>query len=106
MTDQRTRVSCLVVGDIFSDINMKLDSSLIAVGGITQCSQLKYAFGGSGNISSALSLLAIDNCFIGKAGRDALGEQYRTDLEKSGTKTNILVDSESPTGILVSIIDN
>src|SRR5437867_655380 len=106
MMDQRTRVSCLVVGDIFIDINMKVDSLQIALGGITQCSQLKYAFGGSGNVSSALSLLAIDNCFMGKAGKDALGEQYRVDLEKCGTKTNILVDSELPTGILVSIIDN
>jgi sugar/nucleoside kinase (ribokinase family) len=94
-----------VVGDIFLDINIRTDKFQLIEGGVFHSKEANYSFGGSGNISAALSLLGIDNYFVGKAGRDLFGNLYRIDLEKNRVKTDIFLDDKSPTGIVVSIID-
>jgi ribokinase len=99
-------VDCLLIGDIFLDFNIKLDISSIVRGGITYCDHkgIKRCFGGSGNIASALALLGIKSYFVGKAGNDGLGNQYREDLEKSNVGTKIFFHRYMPTGIVFSIV--
>ena len=61
------------------------------------------AGGGAANTARAASLLGIGCSFVGTVGDDALGREYRRELEKSGIR-GLLTVSARPTGVFCALI--
>ena len=55
------------------------------------------AGGSASNTIAGLSELGVSTGFVGKVGRDALGEFYETDLREHGVQSRLLF-SDTPTG--------
>jgi sugar/nucleoside kinase (ribokinase family) len=100
------KIECIIIGAVFLDLGLKANYISIAKGGILYCDRLHYTFGGSGNISVALSSLGVSSYFVGKAGGDQYGNLYKENLEKENVRTKIFYDNYLPTGILISLIDD
>lgn len=98
---------CTVLGDIFLDIIAYAAKDPIYVrGGTAYCNMAKVTFGGSGNVAAGLSEIGGKAAFVGKAGNDFWGELYRQNLEKKGVATNIFLDKELPTGLVLVFVDD
>jgi len=97
---------CVVVGDVFFDIAIRLDeiNPSFPVGGTYYCRSIAMFEGGSGNVAAALATLGVRTVFVGKAGKDMLGEAYKKNLESYGVEPHISFDDQLPTGITVTSI--
>lgn len=59
--------------------------------------------GSAANTIRSLARLKVDTCFIGKVGDDEYGRFYTTDMQNSGTETQIIISKE-PTGKAIAFI--
>lgn len=98
-------VDCVIMGDIFIDINVRFSTNEIIKGGITSCEEFIYSFGGVANIATALSLLNCKVAVIGKCGNDIFGDLFIKDLRRNNIISYISRDDSLPTGMLISLID-
>ena len=96
---------CLILGDIFLDINIKLDNDIL-YGDITQCKKFSYNFGGAYNIAYTLNILGVNPILVGKVGNDIFGRIFRELINDQNIENYIFEDRDNPTGILISIIDS
>ncbi|MEM1971230.1 MAG: carbohydrate kinase family protein [Candidatus Anstonellales archaeon] len=95
---------CVIIGDIFIDINIRLPTNEITKGGVTVCEEFIYTSGGISNIATALSLLGCKVAVIGKCGHDIFGNLFIRDIKKNKIISYIFRDY-LPTGLLISLID-
>lgn len=100
-------LDCTVVGDVFFDVIAQKKSwrSSFPRGGTSYLDYAKLALGGSGNIAVGMSLLGLKTAFIGKAGRDMLGEIYKEDLKSNDVTTRIFFEQSLPTGIVIALTE-
>lgn len=99
---------CTVVGDVFIDVVVKVEHGQIRFfrGGTSYVDFAKAVFGGSGNIAVGVSSLGGTAAFVGKAGDDFFGKLYAQDLKKKGVVSKIFFDQESPTGLLIALVED
>jgi sugar/nucleoside kinase (ribokinase family) len=96
-------IDCAVVGDAMWDVIVK--SSLTPKRSLAYCSHISIHPGGSANVSAGITCLGGSSAFIGKVGRDSLGDFYLSDLKSRGIESCIFKDEEKKTGIVVSMVD-
>jgi len=98
---------CTVVGDVFFDVLAQKQTwrNSFPRGGTSYLNHAKLVPGGSGNIAVGISLLGLETAFIGKAGRDMLGEIYEKDLKLNNVTTRMSIDKDLPTGIVIVLTD-
>lgn len=95
---------CVTIGDIFIDINVKMDINRIVKGGVSECDEFICMPAGISNIAVALSILGCKVALIGKCGSDIFGEFFIKDVENYRVTPYIFKDN-LPTGLLLSLID-
>jgi fructokinase len=97
---------CIVIGDIFYDISIKIDESFLRfnLGGTYYPPTIRMFAGGSGNVATALAILGMKSTFIGKAGNDQLGQLYIRDLKKRKVLPYVYFDKHYPTGIVINLV--
>jgi sugar/nucleoside kinase (ribokinase family) len=99
-------VDCVIIGDIFIDINVKFNGDIIR-GGITDCEEIKCVPAGISNIATALSILGCSTAVIGKCGQDIFGNIFISDIKNyNNILSYIFTDSYLSTGLLISLIDS
>jgi len=97
-----TSLDCIIVGDVLWDIiidSRSIDG--IVEGGAVYTEEAIITPGGSGNVACGIAALGGKAAFIGKAGKDVLGELYRKDLENYGVKSKIFQDKTMNTGFTI-----
>lgn len=101
-------LDCTVVGDVFLDIitEYTMDSLRLAVGGTSYCQNVETVLGGSANVAVGLSLLGGKAAFIGKAGKDYLGNLYLQDLKEAGVIPKVFFERDSPTGLIIVFVED
>ncbi len=99
---------CTVVGDVFVDVTIKVKHGQMQFhrGGTSYVNFAKAVLGGSGNVAVGLSVLGGKAAFIGKAGNDFFGKLYKQDLKKKRVIPRIFFDEDSPTGLLVALVED
>jgi sugar/nucleoside kinase (ribokinase family) len=96
---------CVVIGDIFFDVIVKMnDESPLIPGGTCYSPLISMVPGGSGNVATALSTLGVKSAFVGKAGRDILGKLYVSDLKSYGVEPHVFFESRYSTGVMVTVV--
>lgn len=101
----KLKFDCAIIGDIFYDVNLKLDDELVK-DGVSYCKELKFLPGGAGNLAVALSKLGLKVCLIGKAGKDEFGRLYVEDLKTNVVEPFVFYDNTFATGIAISQVDH
>lgn len=98
---------CTIVGDVFLDVilQVKHDHMQFFRGGTSYVDFAKTALGGSGNVAVGLSSLGGKAAFVGKAGNDFFGKLYLQDLKKKRVFPKIFFDRDSPTGLLIALVE-
>lgn len=100
-----TVFDCVVIGDIFIDINVRFNINEIIRGGVTECKEFISTPGGIGNIAIVLSQLNCRVAIVGKCGNDIFGDLFIKDMVNHNVIPYIIKDN-SPTGLLISFVDN
>lgn len=57
--------------------------------------------GAEGNVAIALKRLGTDVTWVGKVGRDSLGDLVVRELRAEGVDVHVVIDSQRPTGLMV-----
>jgi len=98
---------CTVVGDVFFDVlaQKKTGGESLRRGGTLYLDHAKLMPGGSGNVAMGMTLLGLKTAFIGKAGKDLLGNLYKEDLESNSVSAKIFFEQDSPTGIAIVLTE-
>ena len=101
-------MDCTVIGDIFFDIIVQKNAlfSNMVKGGVSYADSIQILHGGMGNVAAGIAHLGGTSNFIGKSGNDELGLLYRNCLTESNVHTNIFLDSDNPTGLCISLVDD
>jgi ribokinase len=97
---------CTLIGDIMWDILCSTQDSQFSYSGVTEANYIKMEPGGIGNTAVGLSFLGKKAVLIGKIGDDTLGKLCVDDLHENNIITKIFTDNYTPTGALISIIDD
>lgn len=108
MTRVTPPLDCTIIGDILLDVTANVNNiqHRIIRGGTTYVSVAKIAFGGSGNVAAGLSMLGGKAAFVGKAGNNAIGKLYVLDLKESGVISKVFFDKHSPTGLVITYVED
>jgi len=97
---------CVVIGDVFVDIIVKVDKAYQQLrGGTSYCSFAETALGGGGNVAVGLSTIGGRSAFIGKAGRDFYEKLYVDDLKRNKVSAQLFLDKHLPTGLTVAFVE-
>jgi len=99
------KYDCTVVGDVMWDVVVSAESLQPVSGGTRYCHFGGIFPGGMGNVATALSYLGGRVGFIGKAGRDWLGELYFKNLEMNNISSCVYFDHKLPTGVVTVLVD-
>lgn len=97
--------SCTVLGDVLWDVVISTEYAQPVYGGTRYCHFAGIFPGGMGNVATALSRLGGRVGFIGKAGKDWLGELYLKDLKRNNISSRVYLDDQLPTGLVVVFVD-
>lgn len=99
---------CTVVGDVFLDVILKFKHGGMQFvrGGTSYVDFAKAVLGGSGNVAVGLSSLGGKTAFVGKAGNDFFGKLYKRDLKKKKVVPKMFFDQDSPTGLLLALVED
>lgn len=99
-------MDCTVIGDVFFDITVNVDQSMLRLvrGGVT-FSKIMQAPGGIGNVAVGLSRIGGKAQLVGKAGKDWLGYSYQSNLIDEGVASKLLFDPNHQTGLLLNFVE-
>ncbi|MEM2857300.1 MAG: carbohydrate kinase family protein [Candidatus Nitrosocaldaceae archaeon] len=99
-----TVFDCVVIGDIFIDINVRFSTNEIIRGGVTECEEFICTPGGISNIAVVLSQFNCKVAIVGKCGKDIFGDFFIKDIVNHNIIPYIVRDN-LPTGLLISLVD-
>ncbi len=97
--------NCTVLGDVLWDVVVSTEYAQPVYGGTRHCHFAGIFPGGMGNVATALSHLGIRVSFIGKAGKDWLGELYLKNLKGNNISTCVYISDYLPTGVVTVFVD-
>jgi len=96
---------CLVIGDVLWDIIIEDVPKKLMLGGTAYTNNALLSAGGSGNVAVGIATLGGKAAFIGKAGKDFLGKQYKKDLLANNVKERVSYDKRVGTGFTVTFLN-
>ena len=85
---------------------MNKNNKQICRGGTAYGDFVKPALGGIGNIAVGLQTLGCKTAVVGKAGADFLGKSYLQNLKENGVITEIFLDDDFPTGLILVYLES
>ncbi len=98
------RFDCVVIGDIFIDINVRINTDRIIRGGIVECKEFICTPAGVSNVAVALSKLGCKVALVGKCGYDMFGDIFLKDIRRHKIR-GYVIREYSNTGMLISLVD-
>lgn len=101
---QENRPHIVVLGDVMTDLIVRLQSS-IAVGSDTPSRIQTHAGGAGANLATWCASEGVAVDFIGMVGADLFGELHRAALVRPGVRPHLATHASCPTGMLVSLVD-
>ena len=105
---RRKKIDCLVIGDCFFDVSVKLSSynNALKTGGVVKTNKISVLPGGIGNVSAAIAKLGGTVALCGVVGNDALGRAYIADLNENFILPEVHTAKMEPTGLLLALLSS
>ena len=94
-------MSVTVIGEAFVDLIVPVYN---INPGETYHRRIEMFIGGLANVALQISKLGERAKFVGKIGNDPFGKYLKQSLKENGAEDLIIIDSEAPTGLCISLV--